>query len=114
VDAPVIAAQRFAITIRLRPDKRAEYLALHEAVWPDVEAALLAANVRNFSIFVHDEVLFGYYEYIGDDHDADQVRLAAHPASQRWWALTDECQDRLPGTPDGQQWMQMTEIWHLT
>ena len=105
--------QRYGMTIRLRPDKRDEYLALHAAVWPEVEAAMLANNVRNFSIFLHGDVLFGYYEYTGSDHDADEARIAADPTTRRWWTLTDPCQERLPGTPDGHQWAPMTEVWHL-
>lgn len=40
--------RRIAQTIRLRPERRDEYLALHAAVWPAVEAALRAANIRNY------------------------------------------------------------------
>jgi L-rhamnose mutarotase len=105
--------QRFGSVIRLRPERRDEYLALHANVWPDVEAALVRANVRNYTIFLRDDLLFGYYEYIGDDYAADLARIAADPQTQRWWELTDPCQDRLPGTPDGSQWAPMTEVWHL-
>ena len=112
--SPIGGSRRFGMTIRLRPDKRTEYLALHAAVWPEVEATMLDANVRNFSIFIHGDVLFGYYQYIGDDHAADQARIAADPATQRWWALTDACQERVPGTPENQQWALMTEVWHLS
>jgi L-rhamnose mutarotase len=42
---------------------------LHSAVWPGVEQAMFDANMRNFTIFRHGDLLFGYYEYIGDDHD---------------------------------------------
>jgi L-rhamnose mutarotase len=113
VDSTVRTAQRFGITIGLRPERRADYLALHAAVWPEVEATLIAANIRNFSIFIRDDVLFGYYEYVGDDLDADQALIAADPATQRWWALTDPCQQRLPGIEDHRQWAPMTEVWHL-
>jgi L-rhamnose mutarotase len=41
--------QRVAQTIRLRPERREEYLRLHASVWPGVEAALRAANIRNYS-----------------------------------------------------------------
>jgi L-rhamnose mutarotase len=105
--------QRFGSVIRLRPERRDEYLALHASVWPDVEDALARANIRNYTIFLHDDLLFGYYEYVGDDHGADLARVAADPQTQRWWALTDPCQERLAGTPEGSQWTPMTEIWHL-
>jgi L-rhamnose mutarotase len=105
--------RRFGSVIRLRPERRADYLSLHANVWPDVEAALTRANVRNYTIFLHGDLLFGYYEYVGDDHAADLTRIASDPQTQRWWALTDPCQERLAGTPDGSQWAPMAEVWHL-
>ena len=69
---------------RVRPDKREEYLALHRDVWQGVEATITQCGIRNFSIYVIEDVLFGYYEYIGDDFDADQRRMAADPVTQEW------------------------------
>jgi L-rhamnose mutarotase len=105
--------QRFGTVVSVRPDRKDEYLALHAEVWPQVEQMLTRAHIRNFTIFVHGDLLFGYYEYVGDDHAADQARIAADPDTQRWWALTDPLQERLPGTPDGSQWAPMAEAWHL-
>ncbi len=110
VEAP---GHRFAGCVRLRPEKRAEYLSLHAAVWPEVEQTLVAAGISNYSIFLLDDLLISYYEYSGPDHDAAQARIAADPATRSWWALTDPCQERLPGTPDGQQWKPVPEVWHL-
>jgi L-rhamnose mutarotase len=67
----------------------------------------------NYTIFIRDDFLFGYYEYVGDDHAADLESIAADPETQRWWALTDPCQEQLPGTPDGSQWAPLAELWHL-
>lgn len=106
-------SRRFGSVIRLRPDRRYEYLALHASVWPGVEAALSRANIRNYTIFIRDDLLFGYYEYVGDDHATDVARIAADPETQRWWALTDPCQEQLPGTPEGTQWAPLAELWHL-
>jgi len=105
--------KRVAQTIRLRPERREEYLALHAAVWPDVEAALHRAHVRNYSIFRHHDVLFAYFEYDGQDFEADMATIAADPASQRWWQLTDPCQEPWPDRGTGGQWSDLTEIWHL-
>jgi L-rhamnose mutarotase len=105
--------QRFGSVIRLRPERRYDYFALHANVWPGVEAALTRANIRNYTIFLRDDLLFGYYEYVGDDHAADLARVAADPDAKRWWELTDPCQEQLPGTPDGSQWAPLAEVWHL-
>ena len=105
--------ERYGSVIRLRPEKREEYLRLHSAVWPGVEAMITACNITNFSIFLHDDLLVSYFEYVGTDYAADMARMAADPETQRWWALTDPCQERLPGTPDNQQWTRLPELWHL-
>jgi L-rhamnose mutarotase len=108
----VNSPQRYGMVIRLRPEKREEYLRLHSAVWPGVEKAMHDAGIRNFTIFLHGDLLFGYYEYIGDDHDADQARIAADPETQRWWALTDPCQESLVEREGGAWWAPMQEVWH--
>ena len=105
--------KRLGCVIGLNPDRRAEYLALHEAVWPDVEARLRASHFTNYTIFVFGDLLFAYYEYTGDNYAADIAAITADPTTQQWWTLTVPCQVRLPGTPDGEQWATMTEAWHL-
>ncbi|MFD5792041.1 L-rhamnose mutarotase, partial [Streptomyces diastatochromogenes] len=69
--------KRVGQTIRLRPEHREEYLELHSAVWPGVEAALHRANIRNYSIFLHGDVLFAYFEYHGVDFETDMAVLEA-------------------------------------
>ena len=105
--------KRLAQTIRLRPERREEYLVLHRAVWPGVEAALRAANVRNYSIFLRQDILFSYFEYSGDDFAGDMASIAADPETRRWWQLTDPCQEPWAETGTGGQWSDLTEIWHL-
>jgi L-rhamnose mutarotase len=106
--------QRLAQTIRLRPERREEYLALHREVWPGVEAALRKANVRNYSIFLRGDTLFSYFEYHGEDFAADMASIAADEETQRWWTFTDPCQEAWPDAGTGGQWSDLPEIWHLT
>lgn len=105
--------QRYGCVIRLRPDQRETYLRLHAAVWPSVEQTLREANFRNYTIFLHDDLLVGYYEYVGDDYDADQRLIAADPQTQEWWKLTDPCQESLAEPGSGHWWAPMREVWHL-
>jgi L-rhamnose mutarotase len=105
--------QRFASVIRLRPEREAEYIELHAAVWPAVLDALRAANVTNYSIFYRDGLLFSYLEYTGLDYDADTKRIAADEATRRWWELTDPCQEPLATADDGQLWAPAEELFHM-
>jgi L-rhamnose mutarotase len=104
---------RFGSAIKLRPGAFDEYRAAHAAVWPEVLEALARANVRNYSIYHKDGLLFGYYEYRGDDHAADMARMAASPDVRRWWAIMDKLQEPLPTRQPGEWWAGMEELFHL-
>lgn len=105
--------QRFATVIRLRPEKAAEYRKLHADVWPGVLAALRRANISNYSIFLRDGLLFAYLEYTGTDYAADTASIAADPETQRWWQLTDPCQQPVESAAEGEWWAPMTEVFHM-
>jgi L-rhamnose mutarotase len=108
-----MSVQRFGMVCRMRPDKREEYLALHSAVWPGVEETITACGIRNFTIFVTGDVLFGYYEYIGDDYERDQRKMAADPVTQEWWSRTAPCQVPFTADADVPNWQILDEVWHL-
>jgi L-rhamnose mutarotase len=105
--------RRHAMTIGVRAEKLDEYLRLHEAVRPGVTARLTEAGIRNYTIFRHELTLFAYFEYDGDDLATTFAFIADDPVTQEWWKLTDPCQVRLDGTPDGEQWLTLDEVWHL-
>jgi L-rhamnose mutarotase len=105
--------QRIASVIRLRPEKESEYRALHADAWPGVLDALRAAHMTNYSIFVRDGLLFSYLEYTGDDYAADLARVAQDETTQRWWQLTNPCQQPLDTAADGERWAPAEEVFHL-
>jgi L-rhamnose mutarotase len=110
--------KRYGKVIALRPEKLTEYLELHKAVWPEVDAMKTVCNMQNFTIFIKQlpdqrHYLFMYFEYVGSDYAADMQTMAADPITQQWWALTEPCQERLPGTPDGELWADMEEVCHF-
>ena len=104
--------RRIASVIRLRPENEAEYRALHAAVWPGVLTMLRTANITNYSIFLRDGVLFSYLEYTGDDYAADTALIAADEQTQRWWKLTDPCQQPVESAADGEWWAPAEEVFH--
>lgn len=78
--------QRRGMVIRLRPECAEQYLHLHAEPWPDVLDILHCHHVRNYSIFLHAGLLFGYLEHHGVDWTADSARIASDPVTQQWWA----------------------------
>jgi L-rhamnose mutarotase len=105
--------ERHGLIVNVRPDHREEYLRLHANVWPQVEATITAANITNYSIFIAGDTLIAYYEYVGEDHDADLRLIEADPVSREWWTHTDPCQVAVTGAPEGSLWFDGTLIWHL-
>ena len=120
VEASAVApkkVRRFGLVIGLKPDKKDYYNKLHAEPWPEINAMLKKCNIQNYSIYETELegklYLFAYFEYTGDDFEADMAKMAADPKTRQWWAETDPCQIRLPGTPDGEQWLAIEEVYHL-
>ncbi len=107
--------QRMGMVIGIRPEKIAEYKALHEAAWPTIIDRLSRSNVKNYSIFLREpeNLLFGYWEYHGSDFEADMVAVAVDPETQRWWTLTDPCQVPLDTRRKGEHWAIMDLAFHM-
>ena len=81
---------------RLKRECIEEYIRLHEVDvytdrWKGVLSMIRACNMQNYSIFIEDDVVFGYFEYTGTDYDADMAKMAADPVTQEWWKCTRPC-----------------------
>lgn len=107
--------QRMGMVIGVKPGRIEEYKALHAEPWPEMDAALGAANIRNYSIFLREpeNLLFGYWEYVGADYTADMKALGERAVTTRWLELTNPCQAPLATRADGEWWSTMPEVFHL-
>jgi L-rhamnose mutarotase len=108
--------KKMGMVIRIRPEKIAEYKALHAAVWPAVLDRLANSNIRNYSIFLREpeNLLFGYWEYHGTDFEADMAAIANDPETQHWWTLTDPCQSVLESARHGEHWVFMEKMFDMS
>lgn len=104
--------RRVGSVIRLRPEHEEVYRRLHETVWPDVLAQIARSNITNYSIFLRDGLLFAYYEYVGNDLEADLAAMAQDPRTQEWWKLTDPCQQAVESAAPGEWWAPLEEVFH--
>ena len=60
--------QRYGAVIRLKPGVEEKYKDYHAHPWPEINEMIRKCNIRNYTIFLKDGTLFGYYEYHGTDH----------------------------------------------
>lgn len=106
---------RFGMVIGLKPEKVEEYKRLHAECWPAVMKTLSNNNVRNFAIFIKEpeNLLFGAFDFVGEDYVEAQKRIAECPATKAWLKLTDPCQEPLPTRTPGEWWAFMPLVFHM-
>ena len=103
--------RRVCFLLKVRSDRIEEYRARHEAVWPDMLAALRETGWRNYSLFLRpDGLLVGYFET--DDLDAALAGMAATDVNARWQAEMAPFFEGLDGAPD-EGIVPLTEVFHL-
>ena len=105
--------KRYGSVIKIKTEKIEEYKKLHEDVWPDVLKTISECNIKNYSIYLKDDYLFSYFEYVGDDFDADMAKMAADPVTQKWWDVCKPCQSPLESRDEGEWWANMEEVFHV-
>ena len=104
--------QRYGMVIGLKPEAVGKYRACHAAVPPEVLATIGRCNIRNYSIYLKDNMLYSYFEYHGTDFAAAMAAMAADPATQRWWALIMPMQAPVATRREGEWWAGMEEVFH--
>jgi L-rhamnose mutarotase len=105
--------KRYGSVIKVRPGAITEYKRYHAAVWPDILKTIRKCNIRNYSIYLKDDFLFGYFEYHGADYKADMAKMAADPRTQEWWAVMMPMQQPLDTRKKGEWWAEMEEVFHI-
>ena len=73
---------RVAFTILIKADRVDEYDEKHAAVPEPVLDAIRAAGARNYSIYRHENRVFGYYEC--DDPEATRAAMAEGQRAAGW------------------------------
>lgn len=102
----------FGSLIKLKPEYEEKYIILHKHTFPGVLERIYRSNIRNYSIYLRDGILFSFYEYVGDDFIGDMAKIGRDEVTQDWWKLTDPMQEPLETRKEGERWASMEEIFH--
>jgi len=108
---------RYGSIIGVKAEKLEEYKEVHADVWPGVLKQIKECNIHNYSIYLGElekgqYYLFAYFEYTGDDFEADMAKMKADPTTQKWWKLTDPMQIPISIRKEGEWWANMEEVFH--
>jgi len=104
--------KRFGQLIGVKADRLEEYKKYHADVWPEILDMIRQCNIRNYSIFYKDSLLFAYFEYVGEDFVADMAKMAADPKTQEWWDIMMPMQAPIETRAEGEWWATLEEVFH--
>lgn len=97
---------------RLKPEKVDAYCKLHADAWPDVKKTITACHLQNYSIFLHGDLVFAYFEYTGENYGADMEKMAKDPVTQAWWKRTKPCFETYAMDPRSEFYHDMKQIFY--
>jgi len=98
--------ERVCFQLRVRADRLDEYRERHQAVWPEMLAALSAAGWTNYSLFLRpDGLLIGYLET--EDFEAATAAMDATDVNARWQA------EMAPFFSQALSFERLEEVFHL-
>lgn len=100
--------QRTCFTFEIVAGQEEEYDRRHQAVWPELEAALRAAGVRNYTIFRRGRTVIAYAECEPDAATAFG-KVGETDVNQRW---NDWFAGVLAVLPS-EGLATVPEVWHL-
>ena len=100
---------RHAFTMKLKPGTAAEYRRRHDAIWPELSAALTEAGVSDYSIFLDEETLTLFaVQKLAEGHRAES--LPEQPIVREWWNFMA---DLMEVNPDcSPVCLPLTEVFH--
>ena len=77
--------KRHAFTMKLKPGAVAEYKKRHDEIWPELSAAIRAAGISDYSIFL-DETTLTLFAVQKQTDNNTATDLPNHPIVKKWWA----------------------------
>lgn len=75
--------ERYAWKAHIKEGSREEYIRRHNEIWPELVAVLKQAGIYNYTIWMHGNELFGYYECENGANYAAKVQ-AESPIVDKW------------------------------
>jgi len=103
--------ERFALTYRLRPGKKKEYIKAHDEFWPELIQGFKKAGVHEMYVFLRGNHLFLYG--VVDDLEVFNNYMKTDPEYRRW----NDWMSKLLKAPYDEQesspFATLTEIWRF-
>jgi cytidyltransferase-like protein len=101
----------FGSIIGLKKEFEERYIALHKHTFPEVLERIHRSNISDYSIFLHNGLLFSHMVYNGHDYKSDMAAIGTDQTTREWWKLTDPMQQPLDARQENEWWTSM-KLWY--
>ena len=72
---------------------------------------LAREHMNDDLVFLHGDLVFSYFEYVGEDYEADMAKMAEDPVTQDWWTHTHPCFETYAIDPTSEFYHDMKQIF---
>ncbi len=101
---------RKAFIMTVNPGQEDEYRRRHNPIWPELQSALKAHGVHNYSIFL-DRASHKLFAYVEIEDEERWLAIARTEVCRRWWAAM---RDVMATNPDhSPAAAELDEVFHL-
>jgi len=108
-----MSVKRYAMAVRLKDEKKKFYLKNHQNVWPEILEELKKIKIKNYSIFLKEDFMFGYLEYEGNNFNEDMAQMGKIAIVDKWTKLMTDCFNPFPNNEGNDSWVMMDEIFYM-
>ena len=104
--------ERVCFLLKVKPDRLEEYKRRHQAVWPEMLAALSETGWHNYSLFLRDDgLLVGYLET--PDFEKARAGMDTREVNARWQRDMAPFFEALGGRRPDEGLLRLEEVFHL-
>jgi cytidyltransferase-like protein len=97
--------------IGLKKEFEEQYIALHKHTFPEVLNRIHKSNIGDYSIFLHNGILFSHIVYTGNNYEQDMQDMGTDQSTREWWKLTDQMQFPLEPRKENEWWASLN-TWY--
>ena len=104
--------ERVCFLLKVKPDRLEEYKRRHQAVWPEMLAALSETGWHNYSLFLRDDgLLVGYLET--PDFEKARAGMDTREVNACWQRDMAPFFEAMGGLRPDEGLLRLEEVFHL-
>ena len=99
--------------IGLRKEFEDQFMMLYKHAFPGVVERICRSNISDYSIFLHNNILFSYMVYAGTDYEADMKAIGSDKTTQEWGKLIEPMHQPFKSKQENERWADI-KLWYST